>query len=315
MPSVMSSSTNHGSISAETAVLLRLEELRAETSRNNKEAAEKQEKIEEKKLLQQENTILNNCMTSNSNCWKDLQKNNTTALDTVVKANGEGLDKMISGNEKIHQTIKQRRRTLGGTKAVLVADDDDYEHSPKDDIPRYIGHGHGEGEDDGISLLTEPLVETKDEESNADTFFTAPKSTADTIYHSVASTESETKAKMVASLKTTTESTSPSTESETKAKTVASLKATTESTSPSTESEMKGLRSAMKSKGLKKEKSVKWKEEPENCINSSSTAKSSSRFTTPIKKKNVNNAPKTCPGPPPLRRSIRNRTPRKLFEG
>ena len=95
----MPSSDTNNFISAETAALLRLEELRAQT-------AEKQEKIEELKIQQQEITVLDNCMKSNSNCWQDLQKNNTTALDKVVettnyvvKANGEGLDKMICGNE------------------------------------------------------------------------------------------------------------------------------------------------------------------------------------------------------------------------
>jgi len=168
----MPSSATNNSISAETAAFLRLEELRAETSRNNKEAVEKQKKIEELKALQQENTIFEGCMKSNTNCWQDLQKNNTTALDKVVettnhvvKANGEGLDKIIGGNEKIHQTIKQCRRTLGGTKAVFVADD---EPTANGDIPGWIGHSRAEGEngeDDDVSLLTDPcVVETEEED-------------------------------------------------------------------------------------------------------------------------------------------------------
>jgi len=206
-------------------------------------------------------------------CWQDLHKNNTTALDKVVettnhvvKANGEGLDKIIGGNEKIHQTIKQRRRTLGGTKAVLVTDDDD-EPTPNGDIPGWIGYGHAEdehGQDDGDSLLTDPcVVEAEDEESKTDTFVTA-KSTADTTLHSVKSTESETKGK---SLRTA----------------------------------MKG-----KSKKLKKEKSVKWKQS-ENNVNNSTPA--SSFPSTPPKKPKKTVAPRTCPGP--LRRSACNRTPKK----
>ena len=286
----MPSSDTNNFISAETAALLRLEELRAQT-------AEKQEKIEELKLQQQEITVLESCMKSNSNCWQDLQKNNTTALDKVVettnyvvKANGEGLDKMICGNEKIHQTIKQqqRRRTLGGTKAVFIADDDDADKpSPKGDI---LPFDEVEFVDDGASafsgLTSLDMKNDDEEESKADTFATA-KSTAETTFHTTKSTESETEGDLMASLKATE---FPSTEEPaTKVKSMASLKDTEV---PSTESETKG-----ESKKLKKEKSVKFFE-PEN--------NSSLPFTTPKKmKKSVNEPPKTCPAP---RRSARKNT-------